>query len=105
MNAFQAAWKGEEKLWKVFWLYNFIIGSALIYALEYAANFGAGVELSVGVVVLAWAVWVMVSLWRRAFNTGWRRCGYVARSVVVFSIAMLVLVIVRPFIGVDPDTL
>ena len=105
MNEIKAAWQGTAKLWKVFWLYNFLLGSALLYATDYSAKLGAVVEVTIYLVVLVWIIWVAVALWRCAFNAKWRIWGYLARGVVILTVVMAALALVGPFIGLDPEQL
>ena len=101
MNEIKAAWKGEVKLWKVFWLYNFILGSALIYAMDYAGNFGLVVEIVVYLIVLIWVVWIVVALWRCAFNASWKGWGYITRGLLVVCLALSLLTIIAAMLGID----
>ena len=98
-----AAWSGKEKLWKVFWLYNFILGTAIGYAIDYVAGLGLIIEIAVFTVVLIWAIWVLVALWRCAFNSRWRGWGYVCRGVVVLSLGVAALKVIGPFVGVHME--
>jgi hypothetical protein len=105
MDAIRAVWQGNEKLWKVFWLYNTLLGSALLYAMDYSARLGTIVEVAIYLVVLVWVVWVAVGLWRCAFNTQWRIWGYLARGAVILTVAGGILAIAAPFMGIDPESL
>lgn len=89
MNQIKAAWKGDEKLWKVFWIYNWLFGTAFGIGMDYSENFGLLIQLVVLVVVTAWLVWVVVALWRCSFNARWRGWGYVVRTLMVIGFAGL----------------
>lgn len=54
MEDIKAAWKGEETLWKVFWIYNFLLGTALGLAMDYAPRLSLIIEVVVYLVVLIW---------------------------------------------------
>lgn len=96
MKDIKAAWKGEERLWKVFWIYNFLFGIALGIAMDHVPRFGLIIEAIVYTVVLIWAIRVFVALWRCAFNARWKGWGYVVRGVVVLGLVGLVISIFGP---------
>jgi hypothetical protein len=76
LKAILASWKGHERLWKVFWIYNWLCGTAVGIGVEAAAKVLPWPALLViAVFALIWAVWVTVSLWRCAFNSSWRGWG------------------------------
>src|SRR3974390_125738 len=64
------AWRGEQPLWKVFWLYGVVTSSALI-AIYVIAFFIDRVTLR-QVLLFCFApytAWILVSVWRCANNT------------------------------------
>jgi hypothetical protein len=100
MNAIKASWNGQERLWKVFWIYNWLFGIAIGLASEAAESaLPRPVSLAVSVFGLAWAVWVTVSLWRCAFNADWRGWGYVVRAIVVLAVIATAVLIAALFLG------
>jgi hypothetical protein len=84
-NLISAAWKGDEKLWKVFWIYQWLFGIAFSVALDFSADFGLLAELAVRVAEAVWVVWVVVAQWRCSFNARWRGWGYVVRVLLFFT--------------------
>jgi len=98
MQCIRRTWRGEEKLWKVFWVYgvaiSFIgfftalcveIGTAMSSGLvgtpsESTWYFGYYMWLAVSI---CYFVWITVSLWRCAFNLEKRMLGYGARVLAV----------------------
>ncbi len=38
---------------------------------------------------IAYLVWAFVSIWRGAFNVGWKGWGYVCRAVVVLQAVLM----------------
>lgn len=87
LNAIRASWSGNERLWKVFWIYNWLFGTAIGIGSEAAANVLPWPALLViGLLTVAWAIWITVSLWRCAFNASWRGWGYIVRAIVVVSV-------------------
>jgi len=100
----KSAWQGEERLWKVFWLYGLpvvFIGFFGSLCVEIGAAMGVGV---VGrpsestwcfwydiweIVSLCYWVWLCTSLWRCAFNVEKRFLGYGARALAVFVVILV----------------
>ncbi len=89
------SWNGSEKLWKVFWLYYFLVNIVLNIALKMLPGFFGSLPnlLAIPIMVIVWAyiVWILVSLWRCAFNTEWKVMGYVVRVIVVIFAVLTVL--------------
>ena len=98
MEPIARAWRGQERLWKVFWLYNFLLGSAVIAAIDAVPAEQVVLVIFILVTALAWAVWVGVSLWRCAFNSSWRGWGYIARGLVVLSVFLVCIGIFVPLV-------
>jgi hypothetical protein len=91
LESFIRTWKGEEKLWLVFWIYHFLIGTLLSFNMEgMIASMSLWMSVFYMLVILAWAVFVMVGLWRCAFNAKRRIWGIFARAIVLFFLAMLI---------------
>ena len=84
------AWKGEEKLWKVFWLYNVLLGICFSKAFDFVPEESVSLTLILLALALIWTVWVMVSLWRCSFNTRWKGWGYLARALVITMAAIII---------------
>lgn len=97
VSAIMRAQNGEERLWKVFWFYN-ILGvllfalieeffQAFLFATENGSRSYGGIIIFYGVVAILffpYIVWALVSLWKCAFNTGWKGWGYLGRVYVVW---------------------
>ncbi len=64
-------WRGEGRLWVVFWIYG-VLASALLTAIVLAAtlnNWITAVWVLVALLLgVAYTVWVLVSVWRCAPN-------------------------------------
>jgi len=100
-------WKGEEKLWKVFWIWYVLVAPVVTAAtqvisfltlfpiaihVEYAGNlpgitFKEAILALLGISIIIFSViyltWVFMSLWRSAFNCSNKVLGYLARLCVV----------------------
>jgi len=77
------AWGGEVRLWKVFWLYFVLALEGAIVVVGYLIGLFGLPYLALWAVIAPLAVWAAVSVWRCAFNAGWRGWGYLARIFVV----------------------
>lgn len=100
------AWKGDEKLWKVFWIYHVLVSVSAGVAFQFigAAYYQlrgnesldfdpAGLAIFIAGLIAAsiWAVWCYVSLWRCALNTRWSGWGYIVRAYVVLQVVWVSL--------------
>lgn len=97
-----AYWRGRGPLWKVFWLWG-VLGSWILAGL-FGAAWGAfgmswGLYLVTGVVMVAYSVWILVSVWRCALNTTAEHWGQIARFLTVAW--ALNIVLVGAFLGLD----
>lgn len=86
-----SSWKGEEKLWKVFWIYNILLGGVLSLAMEIFPVEIAAVYFAIMSIGIVWAIWVTVALWTCAFNSSWAGWGYLVRAMIVFSFVAMAL--------------
>lgn len=98
-------WSGRGKLWKVYWLYG-VIGTWVIGLLGgFAAGlFGLSARLVLAI-FLPYNLWVVVSVWRCAFNGDSRIWGYIARVAVLIGFSVLLYEIVggRTLTGAPVD--
>jgi hypothetical protein len=102
MHWLKRAWQGEERLWKVFWIYVILAGGILdaIQQAGFSFLIKPNVHLSplqvppwAIIVVGLWMVfsilyiiWLSRALWKCSFNTRWRILGYAARIVFVLGL-------------------
>jgi hypothetical protein len=84
MSVRERCWNGQEKLWRVFWIYGF----GLFFLLAIAAM---RVPPLVGLLFVQGA-WMLVALWRCAFNSDYRVLGYLVRAgVIAFPVSIAAL--------------
>ena len=96
----RSSWDGSERLWKVFWIYGVMAGTAIGTGVHFASKVLSVPELLlVTATALSWALWVTVSLWRCAFNSSWRGWGYGVRAGIVLGVTAIVVELV----GALPD--
>ena len=78
------AWRGEEPLWKVFWVYGVVI-SVVVIALYVVAFYDGHRALRQALLLCfaAYTAWILVSVWRCASNTEEKLWGTLARFLTV----------------------
>ena len=103
MGDLKNAWSGGERLWKVFWLYNMVLGTFLSVTFDVVAEENLLLLGLLSGVMIIWAVWVTVSLWRCAFNTDWRGWGYIVRALVLLSLVTVASTIAAVFLGTGTE--
>ena len=83
-------WRGEERLWKAFWLL-WVLGwwaiSTIAILFQKAGDLPA---YSAALIILLYMLCAGAGVWRCAFNVGWRGWGHIARGVVVIFILLVV---------------
>lgn len=79
-------WRGHGRLWKVYWLYG-VLGSVILVAglllLIRQGALGTPWFQIVLLLLAAYTVWAVVSVWRCAFNTENPLYGHMARALTV----------------------
>ena len=88
-------WRGGERLWKVFWLFGVVGAAAVGYVVGQVEGLVRSSPMWIGVGVIFWGlvaaasvayqVWAYVSIWRCAFNVGWKGWGAIARALAVLG--------------------
>jgi hypothetical protein len=86
MSVVRYYWRGEGPLWKVYWLYG-VLGSTvlalvLLLLMQRGAIDSAWFQL-VLLLLAAYTVWIVVSVWRCAFNVEKPLYGHMARALTV----------------------
>ena len=79
-------WRGEGPLWKIYWLYGVLGSNVLVLILLLLMQRGAmdsGWFQLVLLVLAAHTVWIVVSVWRCAFNVENPMYGHMARALTV----------------------
>ena len=86
MNAIKSAWQGRAPLWQVFWVHYWAVGGAIsVAAMALAPRLPSPLQKALLGLLLAWGVWVSVSMWRCAGNTSEPVFGYLARAYTIAS--------------------
>jgi hypothetical protein len=86
-ESFAAAyWRGHGPLWKVYWLYGVlgsnVLGAILLLLIRQGA-LGTFWFQVVWLLLAAYTVWIVVSVWRCAFNVDNPMYGHMARALTV----------------------
>jgi hypothetical protein len=79
-------WRGHGPLWKVYWLYGVLGSNVLALILFLLMQRGAINSVWFQIVLLllgAYTVWIVVSVWRCAFNVEKPMYGQMARALTV----------------------
>jgi hypothetical protein len=79
-------WRGHGPLWKVYWLYGVLGSNLLVLIMLLLMNQGAIGSLwfqLVLVLLAAYTVWIVVSVWRCAFNAENPLYSHMARALTV----------------------
>ncbi len=114
-------WKGEEKLWEVFWIWNILVGGLLsfitlvtlmvtVLPVAMMVSFNESFEgvtfpklllclpgIFLFLLSIVYDVWALVSLWRSAFNCSKKIFGYLARLWIV---VVIYFGIIAPILGI-----
>ena len=96
-------WRGEGPLWRAYWLYGVAGSLALVAALGapmlHDLKISVPYYLGAAIVTAAYTIWILVAVWRCAFNVKDSLWGYLARALTVFwSLNMLFVAV---FLGLD----
>ena len=82
-------WRGEDRLWKAFWLL-WVMGWWAVGTIAILIQNSGGLPAYVGpAVIILYMIWAGVGVWRCAFNVGWRGWAYVSRGIVVVVFVMM----------------
>ncbi len=89
-------WRGQGPLWKVYWLYG-VLGSnvlalLLLLVMERSALASGWLQLLL-LVLAVYTVWIVISVWRCAFNVENPLYGHMARALTVAWAINAVLVL------------
>jgi len=77
-------WQGRGPLWKVYWLYGVLGSNVLALILLVLMQRGAIDSVWFQIVLLlltAYTIWIVVSVWRCAFNVEKPMHGHMARAL------------------------
>jgi hypothetical protein len=90
-------WQGHGQLWKVYWLYgvlgSFVLALILLFLIRGGAIGSVWFQL-VLLLLAAYTVWIVVSVWRCALNVENPMYGHMARALTVaWAINALMLVV------------
>jgi hypothetical protein len=89
------AWRGEERLWKVFWIYGFLLAGGISTVAEIIKiTLGVKAYLFFWIPRVFYFIWLAVAEWRCAFNASTQFWGYLIRIGVVMSLLAAPLVMV-----------
>ncbi|MCP5362049.1 MAG: hypothetical protein H6908_05395 [Hyphomicrobiales bacterium] len=105
-GALSRAWNGQERLWKVFWIYGVVVGlvigflAGILVLTLFGAEYVPG--RIINFVILPYKIWIWVALWRCAFNTNWKILGYVVRVMIALDVIGMTLSVITGSSGIQP---
>ena len=116
MSWFKRAWRGEAKLWQVFWfpwalgLFLWLLSYLFPFVAEFLWRVASGNAGLVPFVLnmffsLCVEIWAIVAIWRCAFNVRQQFWGYLARIWVVVAFWMQFTSIAMTYWYAQPSTL
>ena len=94
MSFIGRAWRGQEKLRKVYWygiLARFILSFIVGVATASLGPDGLGIQL---LILAPFYLFFVICVWRCAFNARWKIWGYILRTLIVLSCVGLVIGVV-----------
>ena len=91
MNIILKPWKGKEKLWIVFWIYNVVIGNLLLLGALFSLDIGEGLAVISSLTFFIYTFWVLVSIWRCAPNCSKGLWRDLARFIVILTIVIILV--------------
>lgn len=94
-NLMLRIWRGEERLWKVYWLVAILGGWALGTLVSTMVGTGFLHDLLGLSVLVIFAVYCGVGVWRCAFNVQRVIWGYAARTIIAVSLVYFVVAVVQ----------
>ena len=100
VSTIKSAWIGQQKLWRVFWLYGVALGVVIVFILAQIPSSSPILFLPLYLFVVGWWFWVSVSLWSCAFNVDWKGWGYASRALVAIPIVSVLLSLGLVLMGV-----
>jgi hypothetical protein len=112
INLIAKAWKGEERLWVVFWVYFFLVDflnylnfvfkvfPKLSYDSFFSSNslFELYAKFAITSLLITFFRFLqIIFIWRCAFNCNWKVWGYISRTLIVMIAFLVIYGVVKDF--------
>lgn len=91
MDWIRRSWRGEERLWKVYWFYAGLAGLVVALLSFIFSSISTSLDFVGSILQFVYFVWAAVALWRCAFNAEWSGWGYLTRGIVIGSVFFTIL--------------
>ena len=101
-NFVASCWRGDGPLWLVFWIYGVLLSTivtGLFLALLATEDSIPGLEQFLFVAFIPYTVWILVSIWRCAFNVENKIYGHVAQALTIAWEIKATLLIISAELG------
>ncbi len=102
LNFVTSYWRGERRLWVVFWVYGVLLSTIVtgVFLAQLATeNPIPGLKQFLIVAFIPYTVWVPVSIWRCAFNVENELYGHMARILTIAWAINATLLIISAELG------
>lgn len=80
------AYNGKEPLWRVFWLYGVffstVVTTLFLWVVSQDIHFLA-IDQVLVIAFIPYTVWLLISIWRCAFNVSQELYGHIGRALTV----------------------
>lgn len=90
LHLIRRLWRGEERLWIAYWLFGVLGGWVVATIVSNLVVFNLAPPLIGAVLMILYACFTAVAIWRCAFRVNWRPFAYAARAIVIISAAALI---------------
>ncbi len=101
-NFVASCWRGEGRLWLVFWIYGVLLSTivtGVFLALLATEDPIPGLEQFLIVAFIPYTVWILVSIWRCAFNVENKLYGHMAQALTIAWAINATLLIISAELG------
>ena len=96
MEFIKSAWRGEERLWKVWWIWGVVISIVLTTVLLFVLG---DFNYPTRFVILPYIIWWLVAAWRCSPNVDTKVWGILAKVFIVLGAIGELLSLAGMFLG------
>jgi len=89
MNFILTWFRGEERLWKPFWLGG-LLGTPIGIISGIFQMLGIIGTIISALLFFVYVIWLQVSVWNCAYNVDWEWWGHLARAWVILLVMMII---------------
>ncbi len=97
INFLKAAWNGQVKLWKVFWLLNILVSIVYGYIESLFELSPTHEKISYGIVAI-YSIYSWILIWKNSWNCEWEGWGYLARIYLLLPLVLIAFLLSPVFL-------